>query len=108
MALEADIEVLTEDAAEVAVGEEDGPRAAPAAQTVFFAMVRPYAADDGPASGAAIRRRVSLVQTVDVALTAAERTIGQPLDRLSHAAGQLAVFEQLDISRVVLRHYRTA
>jgi hypothetical protein len=45
--LPRDVVVLAEDAAEVAAGEEDRPRAASAAQAVLLAEVREVRGDDG-------------------------------------------------------------
>src|SRR5215218_7963929 len=70
--LPRDVVVLAEDAAEVAPGEEDRPRAAPAAKAVLLAEVREVGGDVGPAVDLAAAR------ADDAALTEQLVRLGRP------------------------------
>jgi hypothetical protein len=74
-----DIEVLTETAKEVAVGEEDGARSASSDQRVLFSEVRTEAREDSPAPGSA--ESPFIFQAVDPTPSRAQFTGSQPFDQ---------------------------
>jgi hypothetical protein len=95
--LPTDIEVLAEDTAQVAAGEEDRPRASPAAEAVLLAVVREMTRYHGIASGPANREFV--LQAVDPAITRTARATAEDLDGAVDAALQLTALEQREIGR---------
>ncbi len=80
--LGGDVEVLTEDAAKVAAREEDGPRAAPAAQTVLLAEVLEVGGHDGVSPHTAGPPPID--SSVDLALAGADdAALPEQLERLA-------------------------
>ena len=98
VALPADVEVLAEDAAEVALAEEDRARSSPAPQAILLAVVGKGTADKGQPPGAAVGLRAVRLTPVGMALPRATRAIGQGSDGLAGSASKLAVFEQFDVA----------
>ena len=88
-ALLRDVPVLAKHAAQVAPGEEDGARAAPAAQRVLLAVVGAVARHHRPLSGPA-HRALAGRQAIHVAVAGAQVAIRQVAPGLAHAALQLA------------------
>src|SRR5439155_6184547 len=84
----ADVVVLAEDAAEVAVAEEDGAGAVPAPEAVLFAEVGEGAGDHGVAAGLA--RGPLVGQPVDPAIAGADPAVGQSRDGAADAFPELA------------------
>src|SRR5687767_15220384 len=74
----ADVVVLAEDAAQVAVPEEDGAGAPPTAEAVFFAEMGEVGGDDGVPAGLAGGPLV--LQPVDPAVAGAGPALGQTRD----------------------------
>ena len=87
----ANVEVLAEDAAEVAPGEEDGAAAVPAAEAVFFAEVGEVAGDAGVAAGFADGfTGAAGFDAVDAAVAGADGAFAEPLDGFVGAALEFA------------------
>lgn len=91
----ADVEVLAEDAAQVALGEENRAAAAPSAQAVLLTQVREVTADAGLASGAAGSGFTR--QPVDAALARAGLAGLQPRDGLRRPALKFAAVMEAEI-----------
>ncbi len=87
----ADVEVLAEDAAEVAVGEEDRSRTVPTPEAVLLSKVGEGAAHDGVASGFA--GRPLPVQPIDATITRASTAVGQRRHRLEGTLLELGAAE---------------
>jgi hypothetical protein len=87
----ADIEVLAEDAAQVAVAEEDRARAVPAAQARLFSEVREGAGDHRVAAGLAGGPPVP--EPVDVAIARTGPAARERVDGTPGAVAQLAAGE---------------
>ena len=84
----ADVVVLAEDTAQVAVAEEDGSGTVPPAQAVLLTEVREGARHDRVPSGLAGRPCVS--QTIHTAVTRTEPAIGERGNGACGAVTQLA------------------
>ena len=94
----AGLEVLAEDAAQIAPREEDRAAAVPAAQAVFLAAMCEITAGHGVSSGPA--GRLAIGQTIDAAVARAQAARGQVIDRLPGAALQFARSIQRQIGRL--------
>ena len=79
----ADVVVLAENAPQIAVAEEDRPRAVPISQTVLFAEMREEAGDQCVA--ARLARRPALLEAVHAAVARADAAIGERRHRLPGA-----------------------
>lgn len=93
----AGLPVLTEDAAQVAAGEEDGPGTAPASEAVLFAVVRTVAGYPGEATAVAEPGLAGVAGGLASAGT--HLAMGEPGAGDPGAAGELAGFGQLAVSR---------
>src|SRR5262245_11946116 len=95
LALLARLEVLAEDAAKVAPGEEDGARPLPAAEDVLLAEVGEVGGDPRVAGGLADGEPA--VEAVDLAVARAERADAECLQCLVDLLAQAARLPGLEI-----------
>ena len=96
----ADVEVLAEDAAEIAVGEKDGSRSPPAPEAILLPQVRKSTAHHRPPPGLA--RRPLPLEAIDSAVPGAAPAVAQRPDGLLCAPRQLPKGEcQVRRSKVV-------
>jgi hypothetical protein len=81
----AEVVILAEDAAQVAVGEEDGARSVPPPEAVLFSEVREVAPDHGVSTG--LTGGPAILQPIDAAVAWTDATLLQrrdgPLDPVS-------------------------
>src|SRR4030042_5395029 len=101
----ADLIVLAELAVQVAVGEQDGPRAMLAYERILFPEVTVVAGDHCLVSGAA-GSALRALQAVDSALAPAEPTLFKHSTRLSDAPLKLACGQQIQVGCFELGHPR--
>jgi hypothetical protein len=95
--LPTDIEVLAEDTAQVAAGEEDRPRASPAAEAILLAVMRGMTRYRGIASGPANREFV--LEAVDPAVPRTARATAQGFDGAVDAALQFTALKEREVGR---------
>ena len=95
--LAANLEVLTENAAQVATAEEDSPRSARPSQAVLFSKVCEVAADPRVTTSATDSGLVG--ETVNVTIAGTQRTVAEFLTTHFNPTGELSCLKQGWITR---------
>src|SRR5262249_9512569 len=93
----AGLEILTEDATQVAPAEKDCARSIPAAEAIFFAEMRKRAGDSGEPATFADAELV--VIAVNLAIARTDLTGAERIDRFGGAFLKNTLFESTDVSR---------